>query len=116
MEAWRSSKADKEVCVVEDTEGVGSGSGSKKKKSVRTERQAGNIAFLAQARGAADAICRLVTLSRTPITWDRLREEDACSMTESELREATDALEGDVAILEEEVNKFEEDTKLPNPR
>ena len=114
MEAWRNSKADKEVRVVEDTEGVGNGGGAKKKKSVRTERRAGDIAFLAQAHEAADAICKLVNLKGRPFIWDSLREEDIHNMSEDELCQVTDVLEHDVAVLEEEGEQFEEATKLSN--
>ncbi len=59
MEAWRKSKVDREVRVVENTEVAGDGGGSKKKESVRTDQQAGDRAFLAQARDAVDKICTL---------------------------------------------------------
>ncbi len=81
MQAWRNSKADKEVQIVEDTDTVGSGGGSKTKKSVRTERHAGEIAFLAQARGAVDAICKILPPIRGLITLETLRSEAVSSMS-----------------------------------
>ncbi len=88
MEAWRDSKSGKEVKFTEDTEASGNG-GSRKKKSIRTERRPGEIAFLAQARGAADAVCKLVMLKGAPLTWDTLRLEDIRNMCEAELRQVT---------------------------
>jgi transposase-like protein len=85
MQAWRNSKADKEVQIVEDTDAVDSGSGSKMKKSVRTERRAGEIAFLAQARGAVDAIFKILPPNCGPITWYTLDNETIPDMSDAEL-------------------------------
>lgn len=57
MDAWRNSKMDKEVRFVEDAEAP---NGSKKKKSLRTEARAGDVAFLTKAKDAVDSICRLL--------------------------------------------------------
>ena len=72
MEAWRNSKADKEVRLVEDTEAAGKSRGAKTKKSIRTERRSGDIAFLAQARNAADAIFKLAILKGGPIAMGKV--------------------------------------------
>ncbi len=108
MQAWQDSKADKEVRLVEDTEGTGNGGGAKKKSSVRTERRVGDIDFLAQAHDAANAICKLVALKGGPITWDTLREEDIPNMCEAELHQVEDVLEEQLAVTEEEVTQLEE--------
>jgi hypothetical protein len=64
MDAWRTSKAEKQVQTIEDIESaVADGRGSKQKRSLRTECRPGDVAFLAQARGAVDAICKLVPRS-----------------------------------------------------
>ena len=86
MQAWRGSKADKEVRFLEDTEAEGNG--SKRKRSVRLERRAGEITFLALARGAVDAICKLVPPNRL----DQLMRKKADDMSLEEIKEFGDLL------------------------
>ena len=94
MDAWRNSKMDKEVRFVEDSEAP---SGSKKKKSVRTEGRAGDVAFLTKAREAVDAICKLLprgaqrpskaeASNRVPLALDDVTENDLSNMSDEELR------------------------------
>jgi hypothetical protein len=116
MEAWRNSKADKEVRLVEDTEAAGKSAGSKTKKSVRTERRPGDIAFLTQARSAADAICKLAILKGGPLTWDTLRTEDFPNMSDAELTQVLNLLEQEKARLTKECEHLEEADGLPKPR
>jgi transposase len=47
--AWRRSQGDKEVRLVEDTAPAGEPAAGKKKRSLRTETQTGNAAYLAKA-------------------------------------------------------------------
>ena len=60
MEASAASRLGKEIQLREDVEADGPRGGSKKKRSVRTEIGAGEVAFLAQARGSVAAICKLL--------------------------------------------------------
>lgn len=95
MEAWRRSQADKEVRLVEDSEGAG---GPKSKRSVRRETRAGDAAFLGKAQKAAGAICKLVVrdaprqnkvvaADRGPIRLDASKEDDLRHVNDDELRE-----------------------------
>ena len=47
--AWRRSQADKQVLLVEDTGPADDPAAKKKKRSIRTESQTGNAAYLAKA-------------------------------------------------------------------
>ena len=62
MEAWRRSKTlDKSVRCVEDTvPNMATGARASQKTLTRTEDRTGEVAFLAQARGAVDAICKVM--------------------------------------------------------
>ncbi len=83
LKGWDRSQADKEIRTV-----VESGDDdAKKKRSVRTETQAGNAAFLAQARAAVDSIRKLKRLDLPveaetseagddPIQAEALKEDD----------------------------------------
>ena len=100
MDAWRNSKAGKEVRFVEDTDSDGKSGGAKKKQSVRTERQAGDIAFLAQAKDAVNAICKLMPAGHWPQAWDKLETEDEIrNMSDDELHEAAAAMAAEVQGL-----------------
>jgi len=108
MEAWRTSKTDKEVRLIEDTEAAGNGGGSKKKRSVRTERRPGEIAFLNQARDAADSICKLVMLKGGPVTWDTVRPGDIRNMCEAEKCQVVDMVKENVDRLADEIEQLGE--------
>ena len=73
MEAWRRSKVDKHVRLVEESEANGSVRGPKRKESLRTEGRAGDVAFLAEAKGAVNAICKL--LPREALRWSKAAEQ-----------------------------------------
>jgi hypothetical protein len=110
MEAWRTSKADKEVRLVEDTEAAGNGT-AKKKQSVRTERRAGEIAFLAQARSAVDAICKLVP----PDRYNQLLRKKADHMTPEEIDEFVELVEAKNEEYEQERLERQRHQKLTQP-
>ena len=109
MEAWRSSKADKQVRLVEETEA--DGGGSKKKRSIRTEGRAGDVAFLTKAKEAVDAFCKLVprdALRRskaaepenTPIDLYAVTDDDLCHMSNAELHVLEVEVEARIAAEE----------------
>jgi transposase-like protein len=99
MEAWRSSKADNEVRRSENTEAAEEG-GLKKKKSMRTKNQRGEIAFLAAARSAVDAICKLVARGRGRIRWGQAAASEAGNLDDDELRKV-EALHAQLARLKD---------------
>ena len=90
---WRKSKADKEVRLVEHLENE-CGSRCGHKKSIRSESRVGDVIFLAQARGAVDAICKLVSRDaqrrtkveapdNAPIPPDAPRKDDLHNMDDA---------------------------------
>jgi len=92
MEAWRNSKAEKQVRMVEETEAAGSGN-SKKKRSIRTECRAGDAAFLDKAKRAVDAFCKLVpreALRQSKVAAPETRPIDLKTLTDEEFHKLAD--------------------------
>ena len=102
IQAWRDSQTDKQVRLVEDTSTAGDNGGSKKKKSIRTETQTGNAAFLAKAMDAQrridDLEDRLAALWQTNVARDigglpalaNLTDDDLEKLTPDDLENFTD--------------------------
>jgi photosystem II stability/assembly factor-like uncharacterized protein len=102
MEAWEDSKKTaSKVKVVDYIDAVADRGSSvtKKKKSVRSEHQGGDAAFLAHARNAVDAICKLLAADaprrrkaaaaeRGLLPLDPSTKADLHPMTAGELRAA----------------------------
>lgn len=64
MAAWRRSQEDKKTLFVEDIEAAADGNGNpRKKKSIRTENQSGESAYLEKALSAVAKICELKGLN-----------------------------------------------------
>ncbi len=103
MQAWRNSKCDREVRIVEDIDSVGKDGESRTRKSVRTERRVGEVAFLAQARCAVDSICKILPLDCRPITCETFTNEDLSSRR-FEVLDQVDALLED-RTHEEQINE-----------
>ncbi len=98
MEAWRETRADWEVRLVEDTQVADGSRPAKQKRSVRTQPQRRNAALLTRAMAAAKAMFdlklraavpppkrRLTGPDGKPIPLESLTEEDLRSMSEDEL-------------------------------
>ena len=105
LQAWRASKAEKQVRVVEKTGPVNEPSAAKKKQSLRTETQTGNVNYLAKvmdaenhidvleqrlaallqtkAPGPGDGLARLTNLTDDDL--ERLTPDDLENFTDDEL-------------------------------
>ena len=101
--------------MVEVTETDGEGGSSKRKRSVRTERRAGEIGFLAKATAAVNARCKLVprealerkfAAARPPVDLESLDDEDIRKLSNAELNALEAEVEARIAAeeAEEEAN------------
>ena len=109
MEAWRNSKGERQELLVEVTETDGEGGSSKRKRSVRTERRAGEIGFLAKATAAVNARCKLVprealerkfAAARPPVDLESLDDEDIRNLSNAELNALEAEVEARIAAEE----------------
>ena len=93
LRGWDRSLADKEIRIVTDN----GDDDAEKKRTVRTETQAGNPAYLGQARAALDSLRKLKGLDMPaeaeieaaedePIELEGLKQDDLARMSDAELR------------------------------
>jgi hypothetical protein len=103
MAAWRRSQQDKQVRTIEDTEsgkatggeqanenGSARSSDPRKKRSVRTEGQAGDAALLARAESAVARICELKGLNapkQTEMSIDTTKTINASIVVQEVMQE-----------------------------
>ncbi len=93
MNAWRLSQKGKKVQSVDDGGRTDDKGAAKKKRTRRTESQAGNAVFLAKAIEAVKAICRLKGLDaprRTELTGPAGRPIELTAVTPDDLRLMSD--------------------------
>jgi len=93
FEAWRLSQAEKQVRLIEKTGPAGDPQAAKEKRSVRSETQTGNAAYLAKAMDAENRIealqQRLAVLEGTSVGGPGGRPGSLANLTDDDLEKLT---------------------------
>jgi len=93
IDAWRDSRAEKQVRLVEDTSINGDNAATRKKKSVRTETRTGDANYLARAMETQNKIDdledRLAALRQTRLERRNGRATPLADLTDDELQSLT---------------------------